>query len=221
MDVLLQRPLILLLGGGVVCAVILVLGLADAVRKWRQRRRPDSETSPARANLSFAGSLALLAALGFFCFQLLAGVVRMTPALLEMKEHVGSPLPQVTYVRVDSTGTGHETVAELRGRVVLLNVWATWCPPCRREMPDLGRLQESHGGRGLTVLHLSSESETKLRGWLAENPTPNRHGKVDSLPFPVPALPTSLVIDREGILRDVMVGGNGYGAFAKAVEPWL
>lgn len=221
MDILLQRPLILLLGGGVVCVVVLVLGCIDAVKTWRQRRGPDSVTSPARANLRFAGSLVLLAALGFFCVQLLAGVARMTPALLEMRQHLGSPLPQVAYSPVDSATTAVESVADLRGRVVLLNVWATWCPPCRKEMPDLARLQESHGERGLTVLHLSSEPETKLRAWLAEHPTPSRHGQVASLPFPVPALPTSLVIDRQGIVRDVMVGGNGYGDFEKAVEPWL
>src|SRR4029453_11049913 len=49
----------------------------------------------------------------------------------------------------------HLTLADFRGRVVLLNIWATWCGPCRSEMPSLDRLQGLHQGDGLTVLAVS------------------------------------------------------------------
>lgn len=47
------------------------------------------------------------------------------------------------------------TLEDFRGKVVLLNVWATWCPPCRKEMPSLDRLQQQLGGRGFEVVALS------------------------------------------------------------------
>jgi alkyl hydroperoxide reductase subunit AhpC len=88
-------------------------------------------------------------------------------------------------------------------------------------MPDLDRLQATFGDRGLTVLHVSTERVEVLDGWLAEHTMSTLFGKIGPPPFPTPALPTSLVLDREGIVRHVLVGGTSYGRFEKAVEPWL
>lgn len=54
----------------------------------------------------------------------------------------------------DGTGTDR-TLADFKGRVVLLNLWATWCTPCRKEMPDLAKLQKALGGTGFEVVALS------------------------------------------------------------------
>jgi thiol-disulfide isomerase/thioredoxin len=62
------------------------------------------------------------------------------------------PLPDITYV--DSTGTAR-TQADLKGRVVLLNLWATWCVPCLKEMPGLDRLQRDLGSNKFEVVALS------------------------------------------------------------------
>lgn len=61
-------------------------------------------------------------------------------------------LPPLRFVDADGKATN---LAQLRGHVVLLNIWATWCPPCRKEMPSLDRLQGSLGGEGLHVVALS------------------------------------------------------------------
>ncbi len=66
------------------------------------------------------------------------------------------PLPEITF----TDGAGKPmTLADFRGRTVLLNLWATWCPPCRKEMPDLDRLQQELGSDRFQVLALSVDRQ--------------------------------------------------------------
>src|SRR2546425_8868021 len=61
-------------------------------------------------------------------------------------------------------------LSEYRGRVVLLNFWATWCPPCRKEMPDLERLYATYRDRGLTVITVSDQDKETLLKFAETNP---------------------------------------------------
>ncbi len=54
-------------------------------------------------------------------------------------------------------------LSNYRGKVVLINFWATWCPPCRAEMPDLVRLQREHGKEGLQIIGITYPPERKAR----------------------------------------------------------
>lgn len=99
-------------------------------------------------------------------------------------------------------------LSDLRGTVVLLNVWATWCDPCVRELPVLADLHRELEPRGFTVLGLNTDSRSKLR----DVQTMVAHNK---LPFPVwldfesesqtvfklNGYPTSFLIDRKGVIR--------------------
>jgi len=94
--------------------------------------------------------------------------------------------------------------SELRGKVVLVNFWATWCPPCRKEMPDLETLYERFGSKGLVVLGISDEEAAKVEPFIRERKIsfpvlldPGR--KVNDL-FVVEGIPKSFVYDREGKL---------------------
>ena len=96
------------------------------------------------------------------------------------------------------------TLQSLRGKVVLVNFWATWCPPCRKEMPDLDALYRRFKDRGLVVLAISDEEVAKVKPFLAErNLTfpilldPGR--KVNDL-FRIDGIPKTFVYDREGKL---------------------
>ena len=92
----------------------------------------------------------------------------------------------------------------LRGRVVLLNFWATWCPPCRKEMPDMEKLHQRFEKKGLVVLAVSDEKRETVEKFLAEHPytfpillDPDR--KVSDT-FDVEGIPKSFLFDRKGKL---------------------
>ena len=95
-------------------------------------------------------------------------------------------------------------LADLHGKVVLVNFWATWCPPCRKEMPDLQALYDKYKDQGFVVLSISDEGTAKVAPFIKErNITypvlldPGR--KVNEL-FQVEGIPKSFVYDREGRL---------------------
>lgn len=91
---------------------------------------------------------------------------------------------------------------ELRGKVVLVNFWATWCPPCRKEMPDLDALYNKFKDQGFVVLAISDEEAAKVSPFIGERKIsypvlldPGR--KINEL-FQVEGIPKSFVYDREG-----------------------
>jgi peroxiredoxin len=97
----------------------------------------------------------------------------------------------------------------LHGKVVLVNFWATWCPPCRKEMPDLERLYQEFKAQGLLILAISDEDISKVKPFIAEHHTtypilldPGR--KVHEL-FQVEGIPKSFVYDRDGKLAAVAI----------------
>ena len=128
----------------------------------------------------------------------------MPPAAPERFVLFNPPRPVPDTAFVDPQGRTR-TLAEFKGRVVLLNFWATWCAPCIREMPSLSRLQAELGGEDFTVIALSEDfwGWDIINGFLAERKLSNlpvfrdtnmRVGKV----FGIPGLPTSILIDRQG-----------------------
>jgi len=93
---------------------------------------------------------------------------------------------------------------ELRGKVVLVNFWATWCPPCRKEMPDLQTLYDRFKDKGFVVLSISDEESAKVTPFIAEHkisyPVLLDPGRKVNDEFIVEGIPKSFVYDREGKL---------------------
>lgn len=114
------------------------------------------------------------------------------------------PRPVLELHFVDGEGRSR-TLADFEGKVVLLNLWATWCPPCRKEMPALDHLQAALGGPGFEVVALSidragvepvrrfyGETEVKHLGIYLDTSGKALRG------LGAVGLPTTLLLDREG-----------------------
>ena len=112
------------------------------------------------------------------------------------------------------------TLAELRGKVVLVDFWASWCEPCLKELPELEKLHQQLAAQGVVIVGVSIDKERQnaqelaarlgLKFKLLHDP----EGKVAELYDP-PKMPTSYVIDREGVVRFVNEGFVGAADVAK------
>ena len=120
----------------------------------------------------------------------------------------GQPAPDFEIVYADGR---RMRLSELRGQPVLINFWATWCPPCRREMPDLIRAYQAHQDEGLIILAVNIEEPASRAQAFAEEfgiPFPivlDPEGRVSDQ-YQVRNLPSSIFIGRDGIISARWVG---------------
>ena len=131
-------------------------------------------------------------------------------------------------------GTLKSILRKKRGKVVLINLWATWCVPCREEFPDLIRLYGKYQARGLELILISvddAEQRGQVEDFLKENGVnfltyisaeESYEALIDFLaPDWIGGFPTTFVIDRKGRLTRSLVGGQDYQVFHKAIAPLL
>ena len=114
------------------------------------------------------------------------------------------------------------SLSRMRGSIVLVNFWASWCEPCSRELPQLQQLYERHSGDGLVVLGVSDEDPGTARGYLEEHGIgyPSLHDEAGRVmqSYQISAIPTSLIIGRDGRLLRRMEGYTPTSAFEKALR---
>lgn len=151
---------------------------------------------PAPAALRFGLPAGLM---GLGCALVVLGRAdgRSMPLAMSMPTR-GVVAPDLTYF--DSTGRTR-SLAELRGQVVLLNFWATWCTPCRREMPLLAKVQRKHADRGVVVLYVSLEEPEVLGPFLAQHRFDGVQGRLahaDDFYGAGRFYPLSFLISRDG-----------------------
>lgn len=120
------------------------------------------------------------------------------------------------------------TLADYRGKVVVLNLWATWCPPCREEMPMLERLEQRYGKDGLVVIAVSDEPNERQAKFSEFDGMPFVKGRIDPgsriaglYIQPDVARPVTHIIDRNGILRETLIAGQSYESFEHSIKPYL
>lgn len=127
------------------------------------------------------------------------------------RPRVGSLAPDLSLPLLDE---GERTLSELRGKVVVLNLWATWCPPCRAEMPALQQAYDDYRDHGLEILAVNTtfqDSADDAAEFVKELGVTfpvllDTTGQV-SRSYALRAMPTTYFIDRQGIIREIVLGG--------------
>jgi cytochrome c biogenesis protein CcmG, thiol:disulfide interchange protein DsbE len=120
----------------------------------------------------------------------------------------GARLPEIG---LQSLAGKRIDVASLKGKVVLIDFWASWCAPCKQEMPVLERLYQKYKDRGLVVVGVSVDQEaTNVGGFLKQLKVsfPIVHDKAHEVAnrFHPPRMPSSYIADRNGVVRHVHGG---------------
>lgn len=141
-------------------------------------------------------------------------------ALREAHAFIGKRVPELEFFRVDNNEPLR--LSGLQGQTVLLNLWATWCPPCVHELSNLEQLQRTHGGLGLLVITLSNESRQHLSSFLTEHPVDTLNVYQESLDwiYDTDSRPMNFLIGPDGVLLDCteMPGDGSYEDFVDWVE---
>jgi peroxiredoxin len=138
-----------------------------------------------------------------------------------------TPAPQQGFLAPDfelATLQGEKiSLGQFAGRPVLVNIWASWCPPCKAEMPDMQRIHAEYEALGLVILAVNATNQDSPRA-AADFATQqgltfpilmDTDGSV-TRKYAVQALPSSFFIGRDGTIRRVMIGGPMSAAFLRA-----
>lgn len=138
---------------------------------------------------------------------------------------IGSRLPDFSATDLN----GHKSSSEdLRGKVVLIDIWATWCEPCKKEMPGYQKLLDKYGSRGFTVVGLKANM-------MADTEDPLSFARKIGVHYPLivatddllqkfgglEGLPTTLLYDRQGVLRKKVIGFEYTKAFESELQSLL
>lgn len=125
---------------------------------------------------------------------------------------IGSPLPEFSLPTLDGKGS-RVSSADLQGKVVLIDFWATWCQPCKKEMPGYQKLADTYRARGFEVvgfkfdvmpdtedpIQFAKKINVRYPLAIAEEDLKRKFGGIEGLP-------TTLIYDRQGILRQKIIG---------------
>ena len=139
--------------------------------------------------------------------------------------NTGNSFPAAPEVSLQTMDGKSFNLSELRGRVVLLNFWATWCIPCRSEIPELNTMHRDLESRGLSVIGVSTyDGADGVRDFwkdIKQDYTVLLGDRGVASSFEVGPLPTSFIIDREGRIRAKIIGEKRRDFFEAAVKPLL
>jgi thiol-disulfide isomerase/thioredoxin len=128
-------------------------------------------------------------------------------------QYKGKALPAFSYV--DLENNTEKILGDRKNKVIILNIWATWCPPCRKEMPELDNIQKEFRDQGVSVLAISDEDPTVVRKFIANKNFSFEAGtflQSNELITSINTRPVSILLI-DGMVKDIVVGARGYSFF--------
>jgi len=139
---------------------------------------------------------------------------------------IGSHRPDFTLQDVDGNA---RSISEWDGKVILINFWATWCPPCRREIPALSKLYRELAPKGLVVVGAAIDDPGKVKSYVTEYevPYPNLVGQREANRISAKlgntrgSLPYTVIIDRDGNIRYIHIGEISRSTAVQQLSPLL
>jgi cytochrome c biogenesis protein CcmG/thiol:disulfide interchange protein DsbE len=161
-------------------------------------------------------------------WAIVLGIVALLAVLLAAATHylgdelfpvsVGSDAPPMTATTVDGTKRT-KTLADYKGKVVLLNVWATWCEPCRVEMPSIEKLYHDFGPQGLAVVAVSVDdagTEEHIRDFAKELGLTfeilHDPSRTTAANYQITGYPETFIIARDGTIRKKVIGAADWSS---------
>jgi cytochrome c biogenesis protein CcmG, thiol:disulfide interchange protein DsbE len=164
-----------------------------------------------------------LAAIGIICIGLVwAWVSRPASGIDDIAAshgtRIGAQVPELVLHTPDGKLL---SLTDYRGKVVVLNFWASWCPPCKAEMPALEQVQQSYFDRRVSVIAVNQMESSVIAAAYAEQQGITFQIALDidgeaSREYHVAALPTTYFIDQHGVIRDIVYGGPMTRAFIES-----
>ncbi|MGH8240839.1 MAG: TlpA family protein disulfide reductase [Steroidobacteraceae bacterium] len=127
-------------------------------------------------------------------------------ATLAVSSMVGASSALAPSFTLPSRSGDSVSLTQLKGKVVMLNFWASWCGPCRQEMPLLDQMHKRYSALGFTLVGVNVDANSKdAEQWLSKTPVSfpvlfDRHSKVSAM-YDVKAMPSTVFIDRKGNVR--------------------
>jgi peroxiredoxin len=179
-----------------------------------------------------AGVLAILAIATYKLSTSNAGSVSesviMAPAAVEPTSLAmqADDTPAPDFVLTDVNGE-EVKLSDYKGKVVVLNFWATWCPPCRKEIPDFNELQAQYGDKGVQFIGVALDEEglPKVKKWMSTNavsyPVVIADAAIKKSYGEMNAIPVTMLIDRQGVIRTKYIGMRQKAIVESMIAPLL
>lgn len=146
---------------------------------------------------------------------------RISVVINALEDLHNKPAPPFNFYLLEDDSK--KSIIDYKGKVVLLNYWATWCAPCLKEMPELNRLQSNYKDQGLLVIALSDENKERLQQFASKKPftVSAAYSKEFKWGDIQTERPMTFLINREGVIVDYFTGGYDYDFFEEKVIKYL
>jgi peroxiredoxin len=184
----------------------------------KQRR----QTKKTRNPILWIALLAVVVLGGFYFLGGNSSKAEKGPAVTLPPSEITGAAPSFTLTDLSGKSV---SLADFRGKVVILDFWATWCPPCKKEIPDFIDLQKAYGQKGVEIIGIALDEPYKVSAFVQQNGVnytvllgndaiAARYGGIDGIP-------TTFVIDRKGKIVNRFEGFRPRDVFESEIKKLL